>query len=72
VVLAFATWPLAFLASQPPAGPYLAGMVLGFVVGGLGHLARSAALIALGIGIILVTTVLFLLAFDPNAAKTFG
>ena len=47
-------------------------MVLGFVVGGLGHLARSAALIALGIGIILVTTVLFLLAFDPNAAKTFG
>jgi len=71
-VLAFATWPLSLLASQPPPGPYLGGMVLGFVVGAAGHMVRSAALVALGIGIILVTTVLFLLAFDPNAAKTFG
>jgi hypothetical protein len=44
-------------------------MVLGFLVGGFGHLARSPVLIVLGIGIILVTTVLFLAAFDPNAGR---
>jgi hypothetical protein len=69
----FATWPLALLAvSEPAPGPYLAGIVVGFVLGAAGHLVRSSTLIALGIGIILVTTVLFLIAFDPNAAKTFG
>ena len=43
-------------------GPYVAVMLAGFVVGGLGHLFRSQWMIAIGIATILTSIVLFQIA----------
>jgi hypothetical protein len=59
--------PLSLLfATDPPAAPYLLGIVLGFVVGGIGHIVRAPTLIILGILTIVITTVLFIIATDPS------
>jgi hypothetical protein len=42
--------------------PYLGLMVLGFVVGTYGHMARSKTLVAIGIGMIFLATLLLPLA----------
>jgi hypothetical protein len=57
---------LWILASDPPPAPYLAATLVGFLVGGTGHLMRSNALIAAGILIILGTMVQFIAATDPH------
>lgn len=61
--------PLLPLATDPPATPYLAGMVLGFALGGFGHLIRSTPLILSGIALIAVTTLLFIIATDPHLGR---
>ena len=43
-------------------GPYVAVMLVGFVIGGLGHLFRSQWMIAIGIATILTSIVLFQIA----------
>ncbi|MBB4662656.1 hypothetical protein [Conexibacter arvalis] len=43
---------------DPEFAPYLIGIVVGFAVGGFGHLIKSNALIATGIGIIFLVAVL--------------
>jgi hypothetical protein len=43
-------------------GPYLSLMVLGFLIGILGHLSRSRWLVAIGILMIFLSTVVFPLA----------
>jgi hypothetical protein len=48
-------------AANPPAGPYLVGMILGFLVGSFGHIVKSRALILLGIALLGVTVSLFML-----------
>jgi hypothetical protein len=52
--------------SNPPATPYLVGIVVGFVVGVFGHINKSTLLIALGIAVIGLTTLLFIIATDPT------
>lgn len=42
--------------------PYLALMVLGFAVGIFGHMSRSKAMVAIGIGMIFLATLLLPLA----------
>jgi hypothetical protein len=46
-------------ASNPPAGPFVIGMVIGFLVGTFGHIVKSQALILLGIALLGVTVALF-------------
>jgi len=43
---------------DPAFTPYLIGIVLGFAVGAFGHLTKSNALIATGIGIVFLVAVL--------------
>jgi hypothetical protein len=45
------------LAAEPSLGPFIALLVVGFVVGIFGHLIRSSWVIALGIGLVLIATV---------------
>lgn len=56
-MLALAPSPLALLAHSP--GPYIALMLIGFVVGILGHLTRARWLIAAGIALIFLGALLF-------------
>ncbi len=51
--------PLA--AANPPAGPFLIGMVLGFLVGTFGHILHSRPLILLGIALLGVTVSIFMI-----------
>jgi hypothetical protein len=55
--------PLAALLPQT-AGPYIALMLIGFVVGILGHLTRARWLVATGIILIFLGTLLFPLAVN--------
>lgn len=55
--------PLATLLPQT-AGPYIALMLIGFVVGILGHLTRARWLVATGIILIFLGTLLFPLAVN--------
>ncbi len=57
------------VATDPPAAPYLLGIVLGFAVGTFGHIIRSTLLIVLGILVIGVTTVVFIIATDPSLGR---
>jgi hypothetical protein len=52
--------PLAILPHE--VKPYLALMVIGFVVGTFGHMSRSRAMVAIGIGMIFAATLLLPLA----------
>jgi hypothetical protein len=45
------------LAAQPSLGPFVALLVVGFVVGIFGHLIRSSLVIVLGIGLVFIATV---------------
>ena len=55
--------PLAALLPRT-AGPYIAMMLIGFVVGILGHLTRARWLIAAGVILIALGTFLFPLAVN--------
>ena len=55
------------LATDPAGTPYLAGIVAGFVIGALGHLFASRALVLIGIVVIMLTTLLFIIATDPTS-----
>ena len=57
---------LLILATDPTPGPYLAGILAGFLIGGFGHLIKSNIAIATGIVLIVVVTVLFISATDPS------
>jgi hypothetical protein len=57
---------LLVLATDPTPGPYLAGILLGFLIGGFGHLIKSNLTIATGIVLIVVVTALFISATDPS------
>jgi hypothetical protein len=57
---------LLVLATDPTPGPYLAGIVAGFLIGGFGHLIKSNLTIATGIILIVVVTALFISATDPS------
>ena len=61
-----------FYDPSPPFGtdprPYVAMMVAGFVIGVVGHIVRSKALIVLGIGLVFLAT--FLLPLAANVAKS--
>ncbi len=59
-------WVGPLLATDPPTGPYLAGMIAGFTIGTFGHIIKSTLLISLGILTIVVTTILFIAATDPH------
>ncbi|HEX2468726.1 MAG TPA: hypothetical protein VHJ54_11020 [Solirubrobacterales bacterium] len=45
-------------------GPYIGLMIAGFIVGSLGHAARSRWLVAIGVIMILLATLLFPLALQ--------
>lgn len=49
-------------AFSPSPAPFIALMALGFLIGVGGHVIRSRPLIATGIGLILIATVLLPLA----------
>jgi hypothetical protein len=56
--------PLGFSYDpSPPFGgdprPYVAMMLVGFVIGIFGHIVRAKALVALGIGLIFLATFVF-------------
>ena len=57
---------LLVLATDPPPGPYLAAFLIGFALGGFGHIVRARLVIATGIVVIVVTTVLFINATNPS------
>lgn len=57
---------LLVLATDPSPGPYLAAIVAGFAVGGFGHVIKANLLIAGGILLILIATILFINATDPS------
>jgi hypothetical protein len=48
--------------------PYVAMMLVGFVIGVIGHLTRTRGLVALGIGLIFLAT--FLLPLAANVLKS--
>jgi hypothetical protein len=50
------------LAFSPSPVPFIALMTIGFVVGVTGHVYRSNPLIATGIGLVLIATLLLPLA----------
>jgi hypothetical protein len=51
-----------FAVFSPSPAPFIALMALGFLVGVTGHIYRSRALIATGIGLIFIATLLLPLA----------
>jgi hypothetical protein len=57
---------LSVLATDPAPCPYLAGMLVGFALGGFGHLVQARLVIAAGIVTIAVTTGLFIAATNPS------
>jgi hypothetical protein len=48
--------------------PFVAMMLLGFLIGVIGHVTRTKALVALGIGLIFLAT--FLLPLAANVLKS--
>ena len=48
--------------------PFVAMMLVGFVIGVIGHVTRTKALVALGIGLIFLAT--FLLPLAANVLKS--
>jgi CHASE2 domain-containing sensor protein len=60
--------PLAEILPQS-TGPYVALMIVGFVVGILGHLSRSRWLITVGIAIIFLAALAFPLALNLQSDK---
>jgi hypothetical protein len=48
--------------------PFVAMMLIGFVIGVVGHLARQRAIVALGIGLIFLAT--FLLPLAANVLRS--
>ena len=53
---------MAIFAFSPSPVPFLALMALGFAIGVTGHVYRSRPLIATGIGLVLIATLLLPLA----------
>ena len=53
---------MPILAFSPSPLPFIALMALGFLVGVVGHVYRSRPLVATGIGLILLATLLLPLA----------
>ena len=53
---------MPLLAFTPSPLPFIVLMALGFVVGVAGHVYRSRSLVATGIGLILIATLLLPLA----------
>ncbi len=53
-------------AFTPSPAPFVALLVLGFLVGAAGHLVQSNLMIAIGIGLIFVTVVLMPLVLFGN------
>jgi hypothetical protein len=53
--------PIADLLPRS-VGPYMSLMVLGFLIGMMGHLSRSRWLVAIGIMLIFLATLIFPLA----------
>lgn len=53
---------------DPEFTPYLIGIVLGFGVGAFGHMIKSNALIATGIGLIFLVAVLLPLLGSAGAS----
>lgn len=53
-------------AFTPSPAPFVILLVVGFLVGAGGHLVKSNAMIAIGIGIIFVTVVLMPLVLFGN------
>jgi hypothetical protein len=55
--------PPPFAATLPESvGPYLVLMMVGFLIGGYGHLARARWMVAIGIILIFLATLIFPLA----------
>ena len=54
--------PVLVLAFSPSPVPFVVLMALGFVVGVTGHVYRSRPMIATGIGLVLIATLLLPLA----------
>lgn len=46
-------------AANPPAGPFVIGMTIGFLVGTFGHIVKSHALILLGLALLGITVAIF-------------
>jgi len=58
---------LNILASgNPSVAPYLAGTIVGFLVGGFGHVIKEPLVVILGIVVIGITSILFVVATDPG------
>ena len=57
--------PLATLLPDT-IGPYISLMVIGFVIGVFGHLARSRWLVAIGIAMVFLATALFPLIINAT------
>ena len=53
-------------AFAPSPAPFIALMALGFVIGVAGHVYKSRAVIATGIGLIFIATLLLPLAVDAT------
>jgi hypothetical protein len=53
---------VALFAFSPSPAPFVVLMTLGFVIGVVGHIYRSRPLIATGIGLIFIATLLLPLA----------
>jgi hypothetical protein len=56
--------PLGEILPQDPQ-PYVSVMAIGFMLGVVGHLVRSRWLVAIGIALVFVSTVLLPLAAGP-------
>ena len=54
------------LAFSPSPVPFVVLMTLGFLVGVTGHVYRSRPMIATGIGLVLIATLLLPLALDAT------
>jgi hypothetical protein len=61
--------PLAELLPRTP-GPYVALMLIGFVVGILGHLTRARVLVAAGVILIFLGALLFPLAATLTSGES--
>jgi hypothetical protein len=55
-----------FAAFAPSPAPFIALMLLGFVIGVAGHVYKSRPVIATGIGLIFIATLLLPLAIDAT------
>ena len=55
-----------FAAFAPSPAPFVALMALGFVIGVAGHVYKSRPMVATGIGLIFIATLLLPLAVDAT------